>query len=266
MTDGNMTDTATLPTNSQPPLIMPFGKPAMESKLINLDVRIFGDIKVLNSKNLLKKYDKIMHYLTSIFPNAQNKKNLDLIWLPVEKSLGHIGGAAGHSSFIANYLVEAGKWTEESNKWLLKISAHESVHIISNLNLPLWGEESLAEYYAFKVISKVEQTNTNPLQDFVENKSKIPHSNSSLYYAGKQLTGNNKDMSYYPLIYLKGAAFWYELDMALQNKGKNLDTYIRKLSKVTFTDGKLSEEFESALKLEISAPVWKKIKQKYLLD
>ena len=105
-----------------------------------------------------------------------------------------------------------------------------------------------------------------PLQSFLEHKDTIPHAANSLYYAEKRMAAPYKDMSFYPLLYRKGSAFWYEVDMALQSKGKDLDEYIKHLDALTFVKGELPETFEAMLQKELSAPIWEKIKLKYLSD
>ena len=254
-----------LPTRQQAPLIMGIGHPQSSYKSGNLEVNLFGKVDRNKAHDLLKQYNKINDYLSAVMPSKKNKIPWDLIWLPVEKSSGSLGGAAGHHSFVANYPVENGEWIEQSTMWLLKISAHETVHALSRLNNPLWADESLAEYYAFKAIAKLGLAEESPLADWELRSAKIPHANRGLYYAEEQIT-EHKDMSFYPLLYVKGAAFWYEIDIKLQSQGENLDEYIKMLDGLTYHKGYLPKQFELILKTALTPSVWAEIKNKYLLD
>ena len=253
-----------LPSRQQPPLIMGLGQAQAKYESANFDVNLFGKFNPAQGDVLLAQYAKINKYLGGVIPSEKNEIPWDLIWLPVEKSSGSLGGAAGYHSFVANYPVNDGQWTEQSVIWLLKISAHETVHALSKLDNPVWAEESLAEYYAFKAITALGLNGDSPLVDWEMRAGKIPHANRGLYYAEQQVA-LRKDMSFYPLLYVKGAAFWHELDVKLQNQGESLDEYITLLDGLVYDEGQLPEQFEAALKASLTPSVWDKIKKEYLL-
>ena len=244
---------------------MGFSHQNTEYEFENFKIIMFGDIEPKHAQNLLQKYNIIVSYLISVFPHDNRKKVWDLICLPIERSSGAVGGAAGYNGFVANYPVESGVFTKQSEEWLLRISAHEIIHVVTSLNNPIWIEESLAEYYAFKITEKLGVVNINPYYILDKHGSKIPHANRGLYYAEKQFK-ESKDMSFYPLFYIKGAAFWHAIDLALQDKEGSLDDYIRELEGLNYDDGKLPEKFEIMLRQAVTAPVWDKIKEVYLLD
>lgn len=266
LNDGRLNRCKPLPNSDQPPLIIASGSPVAEYKLAHLEVSLYGEFEARQTQ-VLPVYDEIIAYLVSVFPNDGARKKWDLVWLPREKASGSIGGVAGHNIFIANYPVENGGWQEQSEEWLLRISAHEAIHIMSKLDIPAWAEESLAEYYAFKATKKLGIATDNPLLSLQKSLPKLPQPQASkgLYRAQEQVS-KHKDMSYYPLFYLKGAAFWYEIDKALQKKGQTLDRHIKQLEGLTFQEGELPLKFEDSLKEAISTPVWEIIKKTYLLD
>lgn len=72
------------------------------------------------------------------------------------------------------------------------------------------------------------------------------------------------DMSYYPLFYIKGSAFWQELDLALQTRGKNLDQYVVLLDSSDTKIPDLNQSFITAMIKIIGADHWDTISRKYL--
>ncbi|ROS04984.1 hypothetical protein EDC56_0502 [Sinobacterium caligoides] len=256
------------PTTDQPPLFMSVGNQLKEYSLGTLDVTLYSELEKEKADELMHKFVEISQYLYEVFPSndspSDNDNSWELTWLTKEKSSGHYGGAAGYHSFMANYLQENGQPTAESDAILLRISAHESVHVISRLKLPGWAEESLPQYYAFKALNKLSVDDMTALQFWQQTKEKTPHSQDSLYQAEQQIEENH-DMSYFPLVYGKGAAFWNEVDNALQRNGEDLDSYISQLDQQEFREGKLPTAFETSLQNGIGVKAWKKIKSDYLL-
>ena len=200
-----------------------------------------------------------LHYLSQVFGKGITPDNWTLIWLPKEISSGSLGGAAGNQIFMANYPVKDGALVADSLPRLLRISCHESIHILSRQKNPVWVSESIAEYYAWKALKTSHTPSVSPLESYQN--SKHPLLATGLYAANHQVS-DLKQMSYYALFYIKGAAFWQELDQALVRHGRSLDSYLPDAGN---DNAALPAGFTQTIVSVIGKAEWLSLEKKYLL-
>lgn len=231
-----------LPTIEQPPLIMPWGKLSYQKQQLNLLVDIYFDgDKSFFGDNDWDNLAKQFAYINGLFKQKKNMTLIELILVGIDSKLGRIGGAAGKRALIANYVTSNKQVLPDTKQRLHWISGHEIFHILSRHNYPLWIEESLAQYYGYKSLRQIGMDTESPLSLWQSGKNSTPHAEVGLYKAQSSFI-KTKDMSYYPLFYNKGAAFWQALDQLLIEQGASLDTELSII--VNLEDStKLSNEF-----------------------
>ncbi|MBU2712657.1 hypothetical protein [Zooshikella harenae] len=255
-----------LPQSDQPPLLLAWGKPSTRINVENLKLTIYADNELLihEIKTIKESLQKQYSYLQTVFsqPEHMNQvRDWSLIWVGIDKKHKSLGGAAGSEAYISNYLVDKKQLTKQSIPMLLKVSAHETVHSITEYPFPLWISESLAEYYAYKSMQFISYSVNDPLTEWKQKRNVIPHAKTGLYEANLKVSEQH-DMSYYPLFYVKGAAFWQALDKALQDKQKTLDTFIPLLSTET-TQHKLNNAFIRQVEGIIGSQHWQTLAKDY---
>ncbi|POF58386.1 hypothetical protein CRN58_14410, partial [Vibrio vulnificus] len=201
----------TLPDPTLPPLFLVWGMDTARIPISGQHVRVHvEDAKVIDvQQRWLPTMQKQLSYLHRVFPQS-NMAGWELAFFKREKNAGSLGGAAGTNMLLVNSLLDQGELTDESLQFLLKISAHESIHYMDKRQNSLWKSESLAEYYALKSLMNTEITFESPEALWQQFAQKYPFAGTGLYEAEHQVLeqGNRQ---YYPLFYFKGAAFWYAL-------------------------------------------------------
>lgn len=218
------------------------------------------DAKVIDAQQRwLPTMQKQLSYLHRVFPQS-NMAGWELAFFKRDKNAGSLGGAAGTNMLLVNSLLDQGELTDESLQFLLKISAHESIHYMDKRQNSLWKSESLAEYYALKSLMNTEITFESPEALWQQFAQKYPFAGTGLYEAEHQVLeqGNRQ---YYPLFYFKGAAFWYALDQALQTHGASLDQWQQiELGRETELDAKIITQLQAI----IGEERWQALAEKYL--
>ena len=197
-----------------------------------------------------------------------DKQNWSIVWLKKDRASGSIGGAAGKQVFLANYPVnkpankpvESDILSTDAQSHLHRISVHESIHLLSPYQLPLWINESLAEYYAWKMTETAGMVTTSPEDQWQAMKVSYPHAGTGLYAAERKVTDDG-NMSFYPLFYVKGAAFWQQLDQQLNNLDSSLDDFIVELN---HSETELPAPFVDQMMLLIGEAAWRKLQAQYL--
>ncbi|MCX4025935.1 hypothetical protein H0A36_19060 [Endozoicomonas sp. SM1973] len=253
-----------LPDIHSAPLLFAWGKQTATITTDKLKLTLFADSTILTPElpNISRQLERQYTYLSQVF--SQNRLfDWSLIWVAIDQKYKKVGGAAGTNAYIANYLVADDELTDKTLPMLLRVSAHETVHGLSNYTLPSWINESLAEYYAFKAVQLSMVKTSAPVDEWAKRRNTFPHADVGLYIAHKKVT-EDKDMSYYPLFYLKGSAFWQELDLALQASEKKLDDYISLLSSPNIQSTDLNQAFIDAMIKIIGSSHWATISNKYL--
>ena len=255
-----------LPNINQPPLIFIFGQSASMFELGKQSINVYTDTSgktLLNNENissLIKQY----HYIMSLFvEDAPKLTTIDLAWVGISKEHQVLGGAAGVSSYVSNYIIEDERVTTESQKRLFWITGHETFHMLTPYQYPLWMSESLAHYYGYKSLTQTTQPNKDLVSQWEINKSKFPFADTGLYQAHKKVS-NDHNMMYYPLFYEKGAAFWQELDNHLQKKNHSLDQILPLLAQSTDHNGRFRTSLIKTLEQLIGTDEIETLLLKYL--
>lgn len=255
-----------LPERNKPPLIFMMGKAAAEFREQQTSFRIFTDspgealVDGAHKNTLISQYS----YLVSLFSDQEaSDQYAELAWVGIDKKDEVLGGAAGATGFVSNYALENGAIDVISRERLFWISGHELFHTLSTYPYDLWVSESLAHYYGYKSLIQDSQISQNPIDDWNENKSRMPNSTVGLYQAHFEVT-KNRNMSYYGLFYAKGAAFWYEVDSLLMNSGSSLDGYLQLISESVDSEGKLGTEFIQAVSAIVGEDQVLQLIQNYL--
>ncbi|WP_367986536.1 hypothetical protein AB2S62_08110 [Vibrio sp. NTOU-M3] len=251
-----------LPSAEQPPLFMLWGLDKTQIKLGDKQVDIYSDTPLVteNMKRWRPTLERQLRYINQVFPNHEQKQ-WRMGFLKRERYAGNIGGATGNTLILVNAMIDDGKVTNDSLQMMLKIAAHESVHMLQTQKTPLWANESLAEYYAIKSLNGSPFEMKSPLGQWHDFATKYPFVKTGLLAAHHKVT-ENKQYQYYPLFYRKGAAFWFELDTALHQSGKSLDTL---LAAMRFdADGGFDKATISLIEQQIGTKTWSDIEGRYL--
>lgn len=220
--------------------------------------------------NLDKHYAPVFAYLTRLTGTHETviSSPITVIWLGRATSLGAIGGAAGHHSFVANYLVgtDAHKIEEEAAHTLMVVT-HEQFHQLTSLvrhaalPLPTWINESLAQYYALKALRTHARFTPHTMAKLEKPfLSALPAENISLLEAEKRY---KKERQLYSLFYTKGSAFWHQVDQLIHAAtGDNLDHYLPHILQTEFVgEGGRREDWEKAFKKQLPAETIDRILQ-----
>ncbi len=255
-----------LPASDEPPLIMAWGNSSAQKLESNLQFNIYADnAKGIMSNSswsqLIAQYD----YLIQLFPSKEtSKKEIDLIWVGIDASVGSMGGAAGSQAFISNYIVKDKEVSQKSMVRVHWVSGHEIFHMLTTYTYPTWISESLAHYYGYKSLSIAGAESETPIDAWNKNKDRMPHATIGLYEA-HDMVANKNDMSYYGLFYVKGAAFWEEIDIALNKKDSSLDEYLEILSGANQTNGQFNDTFVKAIIKTLGKSKYTQLVSRYLM-
>ncbi len=94
-------------------------------------------------------------------------------------------------------------------------------------------------------------------------KEHYPHAATGLYEAHKKVTREN-DHSYYPLVYIKGAAFWQAVDQELEKAGTSLDKFLPQLTSAAPNNPVMSSTTIDLLQTTLSEKAVSALQQQYL--
>ncbi|WP_041769081.1 hypothetical protein [Pseudovibrio sp. FO-BEG1] len=257
---------ADLPTAHEPPLILSWGDAAKTLRTNQTTLTLYKDdpAEALKADNL-PALQKQLEYLQSVLGSRTAlEQNIDLVWVAIDKKLGQIAGAAGKQAFLANFATSEGTASPEDIAKLHWVSAHELFHLLANTPYPLWISESLAQYYGYKSLKVAGIHSESPMDQWQVFKERFPHAATGLYEAHQKVTGAN-DPSYYPLFYVKGAAFWQAVDEELQQHGASLDQLMTTFEEPRPSTHKLPQSLLNSLKQSISEERLQELQQQFLL-
>ena len=144
---------------------------------------------------------------------------------------------------MANIAVsERGVISSDRIKYLW-VAGHEMAHMLGLGTEVLWASESLAHYYGFKSLGE-DKLASQIFKQMVREMSQIG------LLKAQQLVGQGEGQ-HYAQFYVKGAAFWKDLDEAIigvTRSQKSLDDYLSLLINGRFgTNGELPSEFLQAM-------------------
>ncbi|GHB36388.1 hypothetical protein GCM10007094_27520 [Pseudovibrio japonicus] len=254
-----------LPTTNEPPLILTWGNSTRTLTAGQTTLTLFKDdpTGALTEENLPALQQQLEYLQQLLTSERKTPETIDLVWVAIDEKLRQIAGAAGKQAFLANFAVTDTTTTEYSRAKLHWVSAHELFHLLATQPYPLWMSESLAQYYGYKSLQKAglkAQTPTEQWQGFQQH---FPHAATGLYEAHNKVTRENNP-SYYPLFYVKGAAFWQAVDEELQKSGSSLDKILPHLNSAEPKGPTLSAVTLDLLKASLSEQVITSLHQQYL--
>jgi hypothetical protein len=173
--------------------------------------------------NLQALHSQALAYLGEVFQLPADlppeDRHLLVVWLGIDETLGHAGGAAGSRSFLANYIDGEEEGLTMNLARTLLILAHEQVHQLHDLTWaggtpgPTWLGESVAHYYGLKALARSglpDEVVTAAMNAFIDPAS--PPEAGLLEYQRRYSDG---DPEAYYMFYSQGATFWSEVDRAL---------------------------------------------------
>ncbi|RKF18756.1 hypothetical protein DBZ36_10190 [Alginatibacterium sediminis] len=251
-----------LPTVDEAPLLIVWGLAVKHIQLAENQVNISTNLEFLfeSSQRWIPRLQSQLNYLQQVFAE-QESADWNFVYLSREQSSGSVSGLAGNESLLVNVPVTKGAIADKSFAHLLKISAHEALHFIVQYPNSLWANESLAEYYAQKSLFGTEYEFDRPVFAWELQSKQFPFANIGLLEAN-HLVAQKHLYQYYPLFYLKGAAFWHALDTSLTAKGFQLDHLVTQL------EFDQQGDFDSASALlfqeRLGKAKWQQLRMKYL--
>ena len=211
---------------------------------------------------LLKAHEAALGYLSTIIPTtavSPNERALLIIWIGIDERHGHAGGAAGHRSFVANYVFGAPENERLNAARTLLVLAHEQFHQLVGLArgslpaFPVWLNESLAEYYGLKALAAVPNNEARVIYAHFVDPAR-PVQRGLLELERRYASG---DRAAYRLFYEQGATFWAEIDNALRastGPSRGLDLLMPVLLRGTAADdGGLPSAFVEKLRQALGA-------------
>ncbi|KZK82233.1 hypothetical protein PsAD13_03791 [Pseudovibrio sp. Ad13] len=254
-----------LPTQNEPPLILTWGKSTKTLETGQTTLTLFKDdpTSALKAENLPAIQQQLAYLKALLAPEERTPNNIDLVWVAIDKKLGQIAGAAGKQAFLANFAVTDGAATDDSLAKLHWVSGHELFHLLTTQSYPLWISESLAQYYGYKSLEKAGLQSETPMEQWQNFQERYPHAATGLYEAHTKVTRDNNP-NYYPLFYMKGAAFWQAVDQKLQKAGTSLDNVLPQIEAAAANDAALSSRTIGLLKTTLSEQVVSTLQQQYL--
>ncbi|KOO15158.1 hypothetical protein AKJ18_09140 [Vibrio xuii] len=250
-----------MPDTDQPPLFVVWGLKPVELNINGKTIKVTTD-----TEQILKTMDdwkpaleSQLNYLISLFPDS-TVNQWDIAFFSRDKQAGSVSGAVGSDKILINATLNNGQLEDDEMPMLLKIAAHESMHLLDT-NSPLWASESIAEYYANKSLDKTPYDFADPQTQWNDFKQSFPFSSTGLLEASR-LVSKQQQYQYYPLFYVKGPAFWQAIDQSLMDKGESLDS---RLPTLTYNeDGSLSEISITDLTKVIGKKKWDELAKLYL--
>jgi hypothetical protein len=144
-----------------------------------------------------------------------------VVWLPIAAGRNETGGAAGFRTLLVNGAVESGRLVRAEAT--LAVLLHEQFHQLTQVGLPLWANESLAQYYALKALRRSDLPRDAVLE--VERRFIDPMRSPRLTLRQVQArVQQQKDKGEYSLFYSDGATFWDRVDRAIQRRSAGFRT------------------------------------------
>lgn len=256
-----------LPELSEPPLILVAGEPDDTYRFGEITLRLFHALLPTGfSPELLEdSLEQQATYLTSLVPSAEESgsvpSEIDILMLGIDESLEVVGGAAGHTAYLANVAVAGDSVSTDSLLRTLWITGHEMFHLLGLDSAPLWAAESLAHYYGYKSMKPGEEVE-RMFDELVEDLPAM-----GLLEAQRRVT-HQGERQFYGLFYSRGAAFWRVLDEQISEATggeRDLDAFLPMLREHDFgRDGQLPAAFIDAMGDLISPSTLDHLMNEYL--
>lgn len=258
-----------LPTIKEPFLFLVWGKTPTSVNLVGKQFEIYSDkiAESIDKRRLMIQLEPNLRYLNKVFTNQLGdhiERPISVIMLGQDdRVLKDAGGAAKDHMALVNYYTQGAGFAENWEPRFQETMLHEYVHLLVPCSsFPRWACESLADYYSYKSLSLGHLNNT--ALELWQRSNKNALNKLGLYEIDKKFW-ETKSFNYYALFYIKGAAFWNELDIALNKKYRNLDNYLHLLVLEPATyQSTLPQVFTSQMIEIIGNEKFKQLSAKYL--
>lgn len=223
-------DCKPLPSTIEPFFFWVWGKAPAQMNVAGKQFEVFSDktAEPINKRKLMIQLEPNFRYLNKVFSlqvSDHIKKAISIVLLERNDNImKDAGGVAKDHVALVNYYTDGFQLVRDWNDRFNKTMLHEYVHLLVPCEtMARWACESLADYYAYKALT-LGKLNMMPL-DRWQRQTNVSNNMLGMYVIEKKFwqTGN---WTYYSLFYVKGAAFWNELDNALHKKYRNLDNYL----------------------------------------
>lgn len=261
----------TVPSMTEPPLLLTIGQPGQVARASGITFRVFSDgvEQLMDIDSVFSAFERQLNYLTTLLPQSTGRQKdspIDIVWLAIDPSHGVSSGAGGFQSIMANYVTSSsGAEVVAMERFrLLWVSGHEILHLLGiNVNA-LWASESLPTYYSFKSFAGLPE-NAMATEFFAQLEADSQGPIGILEAQRLATQGHGQHMV---VVYGKGAAFWRELDTAIQEKsagGMELDDFLPALLAEPFSvEGMLPPAFTQSIRDRIPGLALEEVVRKYL--
>lgn len=253
-----------LPAASEAPLFAVLGsKPLIEHSAATQRVLYFADDA--SEKQNLPAIETIAEGLSWISSLARAPRTITYayVWLGIDTDSPSFGGAAGAETLLVNYM-RGGTQDPVRAALMTSVALHEGAHrIFSNFGTrPLWVEESLAAYMGIAALRRVAPDDAAVLALLEKLKGGAEAFPLGLLEAQRRVAGG--DQTPYGAFYVKGVAYWTEMDESLKRSGRpGLPEQLANVLTAKYeSNGKPHPELAS--KLGLRASEWDRLADKYI--
>ncbi|MGV2989912.1 hypothetical protein ACE1OE_19945 [Vibrio sp. E150_011] len=222
---------------------------------------------ILDQRELwLPTFEAQLRYLFDVF-NQDANLDWTMTLYGREMSQGNVSGAAGFESITVNVPLLDGTVSNKTYPYMLKILAHETIHGLDTRINHLWISEGLAEYYAQKSFNQMQVKQLSKTEPFdavaqwQQLSTHLPFAKTGLMAANEAFVNKNEQHNMV-LFYTKPVAFWLSVDLALQQKGHQLDEFV--LLSISGEHFALTKEFTNTVSTIIGEKNWQAIANEYL--
>jgi len=144
-----------------------------------------------------------------------------VVWLPIAAGRKEMGAAAGFRTLLVNGAVENGRLVRVEHT--LAFLLHEQFHQLTQVGLPLWANESLAQYYAIKALRRTDLPREAVLDFERRFIDPMRRTGFTLRQVQERVQKKN-DLQHYEALYSDGATFWDRMDRAIQKRSSGFRT------------------------------------------
>lgn len=257
------------PSIKEPFLFLVWGKTPVSVNLAGKQFEIYSDkiAESIDKRRLMIQLEPNLRYLNKLFTQqfgSYINRPISVIMLGQDdRVLKEAGGVAKDHVALVNYYTQGLGFAENWEPRFKETMLHEYVHLlVPCTSFSRWTCESLADYYSYKALSLGRLNNIALLS--WQHKKKNTLNSLGLYEIDRKFW-KTRSFTYYALFYSKGAAFWNELDNALNKKYRNLDNYLHLLA---LHDDKyqstLPDDFVVQVKEVIGEDSFNQLSSKYL--
>ena len=172
--------------------------------------------------NLFGQHRRALGYLMKVTgARFDGLLRLTVVWLPIAAGRNEMGGAVGFRTLLVNGAVEQGRLIRAEST--LAVLLHEQFHQLTQVGLPRWANESLAQYYALKALRRSDLP-SEAVQEverrFIDAQRLPPRTLRQV----QALVPRHNDTGDTDVFRSDGATFWDRVDRAIQRRSAGFRT------------------------------------------